>query len=526
MSSSKDNPVIQSDYSHYDKTNDEEPFEIIDGYYDGEEFIPQKKIKYDTSKNYNDEQPSESTVLKDYVEITQELDKKASDMKRLEVENSSLSEVLKQKSKDLNSMIEKFNKISDQNKELQNENKKLKVDNYNLLREKQNVEQDFAEAKASYETKIRDLELKLQAQKTHDQAEEIITSLQNQLSNKENDIRDLKQRNINLKSEASRYQSALGDVMNVRFDNDDQNNPVQLKQDILSLQRTLESYVTNLKGKIDINVKEVNVLIKQYGCQREMSQENLDKPFIKAVLQRKVIQQIFDFSKNYRKYKNGNIFSLESDIDSKTTELSNMVKKFLETRVGNDEISVSKVAPTKIRQQVYQLLGNRGFSDIITSQGTQIHNFIYLSSKNLNEIMNQYRQINDVDKKNEVEKLAQTLIRDVLRIFWFRLMVQEPIPEIKFFESNDKVNPDLMTGRWDDDGFDEICVDLCYFPLIGRDLNSNYKVITPSKIISRSINNKLDLNGEEDGQSKNDGNIGYITRFGRYFSGSKIFNIS
>ncbi|CAB4434905.1 unnamed protein product [Rhizophagus irregularis] len=139
-----------------------------------------------------------------------------------------------------------------------------------------------------------------------------------------------------------------------------------------------------------------------------------------------------------------------------------MIKKFSETRVGNDE--VSKVTAIKIRQQVYQLLGNRG--------------------KNLNEIMNQYRQINDVDRRNEVEKLAQTLIRDVLRIFWFRLMIQEPIPEIKFFESNDKINPDLM---------------------IGRDLDSDYKVITPSKIISRPIKNQLDSNGEENVQNKNDG---------------------
>ncbi|PKY38041.1 hypothetical protein RhiirA4_391386 [Rhizophagus irregularis] len=507
MSSSKENPAIKSDCSHIDDTNDEDTYEFVDGCEEnGEEIVPQKRAKHDTSKNSNNEQPNESlSVLKDYIEITpEELDKKFSDMKRLEAENSSLSENLKQKSTDLDSMIENFNKISDLNKELQNENKKLKEDNDNLLREKQIVEQDFAKVKDSYETKIKDLELKLQAQKTHDQAEEIITSLQSQLS-------DLKQRNTKLKDEASRYQSELGDAISVRLDNNDQNNPVHLKQDILSLQRTLEIYVTNLKVNIDINVKEVNVLIRQYGCQREMKPEKLDKPFIKAVLQRKVLQQIFDFSKNYRKYRN-NGCSLESEIDIKTNELSNMIKKFSETRVGNDE--VSKVTAIKIRQQVYQLLGNRGFSDIISSQGTHIHNFIFHYSKNLNEIMNQYRQINDVDRRNEVEKLAQTLIRDVLRIFWFRLMIQEPIPEIKFFESNDKINPDLMIGRWEDYNFDEICVDLCYFPLVGRDLDSDYKVITPSKIISRPIKNQLDSNGEENVQNKNDGSIGYnLTRF-------------
>ncbi|GBB88695.1 hypothetical protein RclHR1_15260005 [Rhizophagus clarus] len=453
----------------------------------------------------NDE---ESYEFVDSTEIThEELDKKSSDVEKLQVEISSLFEKLKQKSSNLYSMTEEFNKLKDQCEKLQNENKKLREDNEKLSREKQ----DFAKAKNLYDTKIKDSELKLQAQETNDQAGEIITSLQNQLSSKETDIRDLKQRNIKLRDEASRYQSALGDVMNVRFDNNDQNNPVHLKQDILNLQRTLENYVTNLKVNIDINVKEVNVLIRQYGCQREMNPENLDKPFIKAVLQRKVLQQIFDFLKNYKKYKTGN-YSLESEIDLKTTELSNMIKKFSETRVGNDE--VSKVTAIKIRQQVYQLLGNRGFSDIISSQGTHIHNFIYHSSKNLNEIMSQYRQINDVGRKNEVEKLAQTLIRDVLRIFWFRLMVQEPIPEIKWFESNDKINPDLMTGRWEDDGFDEICVDICYFPLVGRDLDSDYKVITPSKVLSRTIQIQHNSNGEDIKQNKSDGNTSYIiTRF-------------
>lgn len=513
MNFSKEKPAIQPDYSHNDDTIDESSYDFVDSYDENdEEFVPQKRAKHDTSKNSNNEQPSKSlSVLKDYIDITpEELDKKFGDMKRIEAENSSLSENLKQKSTDLDSMIKNFNKIGDLNKELQNENKKLKEDNDNLLREKQIVEQDFAKAKDSYETKIRNLELKLQAQKTNDQAEEIITSLQSQLSSKENDIHDLKQRNTKLKDEASRYQSVLGDAISVRLDNNDQNNPVHLKQDILSLQRKLENYVTNLKVNIDINVKEVNVLIKQYGCQREMKPGKLDKPFIKAVLQRKVIQQIFDFLKNYRKYRNS-LESLESDIVIKTNELSDMIKKFSETRVGNNE--VSKVTAIKIRQQVYQLLGNRGFSDIISSHGTHIHNFIFRSSKNLNEIMNQYRQINDVDRRNEVEKLAQTLIRDVLRIFWFRLMIQEPIPEIKFFESNEKINPDLMIGRWEDDKFDEICVDLCYFPLIGRDLDSDYKVITPSKIISRPIKNQLDSNGEENVQNKTDGSIGYITKF-------------
>ncbi|RIA82057.1 hypothetical protein C1645_863597 [Glomus cerebriforme] len=522
MSSSNnilENSENQPDNIDDPHTNDEfiKTYEIVNGYDENDEEImehsPQKRKKLDNSIKSNNQMNgdvSESfTVLKNYVEITQEeFDKKNNDMKRLEIENSSLTKNLEQTSVTLKSMSEDFNKINDQNNKLQNENNKLKEDNDNLLKEKQSLEQNLVNY---YESKIKDLELKLHVQQTHGKTD-IITSLQNQLNDKENDIRDLKQRNINLKDEASKYQSALGDATNVRLGNDDRNHSVQLKQDILELQRTLESYVTNLKPNIDINVKEVNIIIKQYGCQNEIKPSNLNKPFVKAILQRKVLQQIFDFSKNYRKYhRGGNNFTLESEIDLKALELSDIIKKFSETRVGTDE--VSKVAAIKIRQQIYEILGNRGFSDIISCQDTFTHNFISHYSKILNETTNQYRQINDVERKNEVEKLAPILIRDALRIFWFRLMVQEPIPEIKFFEHNDKINPDLMTGRWEDDELDESCVDLCYFPLIGRDLDSDYKIITPAKILSCPIQNQRVSNNKEYEQNKIEDNLGFVTRF-------------
>ncbi|EXX70480.1 uncharacterized protein OCT59_009848 [Rhizophagus irregularis] len=465
-----------------------------------------------------------------YNECFPQTTKKFYDMKR--PENSSLTEIMEQTSITLKTMSKEINEINDQNRNLQDENNKLKEDCDNLYREKLSIERNFSRAKDYYESKIKDLELndqikklldennklkednenllrenqilkqnsaeaklKLQQineanpQKIHEQTE-IIMSLQNQLSDKENNIRDLVQRNVKLKDEASKYQSALGESMNVHLSNDDQNHSVQLKKDILELQRNLETYVTSLKPKIDINLKEVGILIKQYSCEKEIIPENLDRPFIKGVLQRKVLHQIFEFLGNYKKYREEE-FSLESDIDSKARELLSLIKKFSETRVGTDE--VSKVAAIKIRQQIYEILGNRGFSDIISSQGTHIHNFIYYSSQTLNEIMNQYRRINDVERKNEVEQLAPTLIRDVLKIFWFRLMVQEPVPDIKFFENNIKINPNLMTGRWEDDDLDEICVNLCYFPLIGRDLDSDsdYKVITHAKVLPHPIQNQI-----------------------------------
>ncbi|GBC08047.1 hypothetical protein RclHR1_07890014 [Rhizophagus clarus] len=478
---------------------------------------------FDNNKMIYDHETNENA----YNECFPQTTKKFNDTKR--PQNSSLTEIMEQTSITLQTMSKEFNEMNDQNEKLRDENNKLKEDYDNLYREKLSIERNFSRAKDYYESRIKDLELndqiekllsennklkedndnllrenqnlkqnfagaklKLQQinetnpQKIQEQAE-IIMSLQNQLSDKENNIRDLMQRNAKLKDEASKYQSALGEAMNVHLNNDDQNHSVQLKKDILELQRTLENYVTSLKPKIDININEVNILMKQYGCQKEIISENLDRPFIKGVLQRKVLQQIFEFIGNYRKYKEEE-FSLESDIDSKARELLVLIKRFSETRVGTDE--VSKVSAIKIRQQIYEILGNRGFSDIISSQNTHIHNFIYHSGQTLNEIMNQYRRINDVERKNEVEQLAPILVRDVLRIFWFRLIVQEPVPEIRFFENNTKINPDLMTGRWEDDDLDELCVDLCYFPLVGSDVDSDYKVITLAKVLPQPIQNQ------------------------------------
>ncbi|CAI2174179.1 6283_t:CDS:2 [Funneliformis geosporum] len=375
---------------------------------------------------------------------------------------------------------EKYKLLEAQTREITNETianlRSVLIEKENVIQE---LEQKLKEEASKY--------LSVLETKKNEQPNDIAT-LQDKLREKEMDIRDLEKNNKELKEEASRYQSALGAATNVRLGNDDQNHSVQLKQDIIDLQRTLDNYVTNLKGNININVEEVNILIKQSGCHNIITQKKLNKPFVKAVLQRKVLDQIFEISKNYGESQGEN-FSLEYDIDLKAQELLSLIKEFSETRVGIDE--VSKVATIKIRQQIYRILGNRGFSNIISPQDNSIraHNFIDFSSRILNETINQYRQINDIENKNKVENMASKLICDVFKIFWFRFLVQEPKPEIKFFESNTMVHPDLMNGRWEADELDKICVDLCYFPLIGRDLNSNYnyKVITPAKIVTRPI---------------------------------------
>ncbi|RIA87541.1 hypothetical protein C1645_777129 [Glomus cerebriforme] len=272
--------------------------------------------------------------------------------------------------------------------------------------------------------------------------------------------------------------------LDVKNSYEDQNH-VKLIRVILDLQEMLENYVTNLKPNMDINIEEIKLLAKEYDCSCEITTRN--KPFIKTILQRKVLDAVYEFIKELSEYQ-GNDYTLELDIESKMEELLKLIDQFSKTRVGNED---GKVTAIKIRQQVYGILGNRGFEDIIRSDGIYVHNLIGYASKNLNKMMNKYHKIKDVSKKNQVEAMAPKLIQDICKLFWFRLRVQEPIAEVHFFENNAKIDPDTMKGIREDDEIDQLCIGICYFPLICQDFESpNRKIYTKAKVFPLHINDE------------------------------------
>ncbi|CAG8622563.1 2439_t:CDS:1, partial [Ambispora leptoticha] len=103
---------------------------------------------------------------------------------------------------------------------------------------------------------------------------------------------NLSNENRLLKIEATKYQSALGKAMNIRFDDNDNNSTVNLIKDITELQHTLR-YFSQLKGK-DIKINEENALnlLQQYDCQCDDPQQN--KPMLSAVLQRHILEKILN----------------------------------------------------------------------------------------------------------------------------------------------------------------------------------------------------------------------------------------
>ncbi|CAI2173656.1 5240_t:CDS:1, partial [Funneliformis geosporum] len=320
--------------------------------------------------------------------------------------------------------------------------------------------------------------------------EKCYNELKQHLDDKETRIKSLKQRNGELENEAAKYQSALGVVTNFRMSDDDKNHNVQLNQDILSIQDKIDVYVTNLvKSKVDVKIEEIKTkLVPRYKCQTKIDLKKPDKLFIKAVLQRYVLERILKFVDNYFDKSNDDISMdyqyLESDIVRKTGELHKVMEKFASTRDGTDE--VTRVTTIKLRQLIYSALGMRGLGDLIESGHSSIHQSIQKYSEQLNVSMNKYRVVKDPKKKEYIDGLAKTLIREIFRIFHFRLKVQEPIAEYYWFNCGDKVNKISMKLSCEDDDIDDLVVDLCTFPLIGQNINPDkiYQIFTPAKVFA------------------------------------------
>jgi hypothetical protein len=369
-------------------------------------------------------------------------------------------------------------------------------DRYNKLElAKKNMETDMENNINNLDHQLRDQRIKFQQElkQVQEKYKKNINNIRQKLDEKG---RGLEEENAKLKEEASKYQSALGVATNTRLGDGDQNNSVKLKQDILKLQNALDNYVTHLKPNMDLNIEEIQKLAQEYGCLNEITAENPNKIFIKAILQRKVLDLVRKFSDKLVTVQ-GKPFTLESDIESKATELLRLIKLFSATRAGTDEVIDASVI--KIRQQIYGILGNRGFNNIIDDDGNiRMHDFIAYVSNELNNMMNHYRKINDLKRKEQVDAMAPKLIQDIFKLFWFRVNVQEPKTEYEFFE-NEMINPNLMNGTWNDDEIDKLCVDICYFPIVGKNLNSSdAKIYTLAKVFPRNISGLDKVNEEKD----------------------------
>ncbi|RIA90034.1 hypothetical protein C1645_823946 [Glomus cerebriforme] len=388
-----------------------------------------------------------------------------------------------------------------------NEDNLLKI---KLVQSKQKIEQQL-------ETKIKEIDNLSQTIKNNAQL----------IESKENDIKNLEKINSNLKAETLKYQSALGAATTYLLGDNDKNNSVRLNEDIERLQDMLEDYVSNLRTKTKVNYKKVNNLFTHYHCNLTMNSHIKDLSLIKALLQRHVIEFIYrnalDYFENVKNTDESQ--SLESEINSNVKELINLMDKFAKSRSESD--NVTSAVPIKLRQQIFAALSNHGFSDIIDDkQIKREHEFINQFKKQLNQEIESYRELLDPKKKKKIEEKATEIIREVVRLFFFRLKTQEPIAKWKWFNNNDKIDPIQMTGSWDEDDVQDTTVEICIFPLIYKDPNSSsseLQIYTQAKVVIHD--NNSDSLTEENGEN-DEGNKNSKSKFSKFISRFSIMGRS
>ncbi|CAG8714475.1 2194_t:CDS:2 [Rhizophagus irregularis] len=313
----------------------------------------------------------------------------------------------------------------------------------------------------------------------------------------EREWQKLKGHNDNLKKEASEYQSALGDATSFHLGNQDSDTASKLSKDIGNLHHNLEKFCELKKGIEIINdQKEIDNFLKNYDCSiKGAIKEN--KNLISGALERCIIEIIIKKAEEYFNHEENDKDNKEVDEQGdkrqqqnleakivKTTDLLlEMINSFSTIRTGNDKIS--KSTSTKLRQQIYGILGNRGFSNTVLDESDgKEHPLVEKLRKEILDLMNRYRKIKDQEKLAKHEKMINDIIRQVVNIFFFRLKVQEPTAEWKWFPKDTEINTLTMDGPWDKDEY--LSVDICAFPLIGSNLNSaeDAKMMFPAQIVA------------------------------------------
>ncbi|PKY60896.1 hypothetical protein RhiirA4_485162, partial [Rhizophagus irregularis] len=249
--------------------------------------------------------------------------------------NQALEEECKQLKKQKQVFENEFEKLKSQNQAIEDERGNLKSQNL------------------AFETKYENLKSQNQTLK-----------LQNEELKKK--CEDLGNKNTELWEEVTKYQSELGDATSFHLGNQDSNSTSQLSDNIRKLHEKLVRFC-NVKREVDINFQELKELMKKYGC---LPTNDISKNLISGVLEHAVIETIIEKTEAYF---NSNATDkqqlgleaennekqqpyLEAEIYNTTNKLLNMTDLFTNIRVGTDR--VSEAIPTKLRQQVYAILGN------------------------------------------------------------------------------------------------------------------------------------------------------------------------
>ncbi|GES76296.1 kinase-like domain-containing protein [Rhizophagus clarus] len=405
---------------------------------------------------------------------------------QLNQEKNDLQAQLVQKETNIQKYKNKLIQFQNNHKQIEDENLKLEeiAETYYQI-----TQNELKEIKVELDLQQRNS--KSQEQEI-DQLQQFIKLRENQLqhSEEENDI--LYQKNANLINQLENLfqQNTLLDdeLSHYQLVDTNQNYGMNLNRDISNLNDNLKKYITDLNQNVIINIEEIKKLLLLYNCPTKILNQKDDQLLIQAVLQRHIIETIISHTTKYFQ-TTGQHYHLESDIINRASLLSTLLANISKNHTGNDKLAHE--ALTRFREQIYLILNNCGFANMYGENNISYeHPFIADCKKKLNNVIGELRFVKN-QEKIAVDNLAATIICEVIKIFWFRLKVHEPVVQYVWIPSNAEVNKTFMEkNNFDDIDDENLCVDLCYFPLVGKDLTSNnQKVYFPAKVFVRKINN-------------------------------------
>lgn len=241
------------------------------------------------------------------------------------------------------------------------------------------------------------------------------------------------------------------------------NNIFQLISDIEQCQELLHDY-TKLRGVIkgengcckefDVEIKldGVRELLIQYECRtkinedEEFQHQDWLKQFVGGVLQRLIIETVLEHSDIYF---NGSF----NDPEMKTKR---------ESFLGLTKFTDLSKPLSNVNPEVYSVLGSKGYDGFD-------HPFIEFVAEKIVAIMNQYCVIESSEKMNQIQKLSSEVVHSLINIFYFRMQAQDQPSQFRWIENGKDIEKETMKGPWDAN-YDDLIVDICCFPLIGRRL--------------------------------------------------------
>ncbi|PKY56749.1 hypothetical protein RhiirA4_508078 [Rhizophagus irregularis] len=265
--------------------------------------------------------------------------------------NKKLSEELKFSETLCNQLKDKYESLGKYCEDLQNNF----ININNILGEKQGLKKKIGDLNDHNSKLIKLLVETLEEKNNDNKIQELVNRIQEKnkiIKEKNNKIQKIveeKDKKIQEKDkviqELEEYQYALDAAIN--FDDRCKYNLDKLKEDIVSLQHSLEIYITKCKDNVEINIPEVQNLLYQYGSQTDITKDQKN-PLIRVVIQRHVIEQILEYAREYfcdstqPKFMGG----MESFMYRRANELIDVAEAFAKKRDGIDD--TTKVFPINV----------------------------------------------------------------------------------------------------------------------------------------------------------------------------------